>query len=60
MYLREVSAFLFLIGFCCLAVGTLTLFSGSRGNINFISPLMVLMAVLLFLLSFAGLGTEGA
>lgn len=54
MFLKEVSGFLFLVGFCCLAVGTLSLFSESRENINFISPLMVLTAVIFFMLSFAG------
>ena len=47
MFLKEVSGFLFLVGFCCLAVGTLSLFSESRENINFISPLMVLTALCL-------------
>ena len=54
MFLKEVSGFLFLVGFWCLAVGTLSLFSESRENINFISPLMVLTAVIFFMLSFAG------
>lgn len=59
MFLKEVSGFLFLVGFCCLAVGTLSLFSESRENINFISPLMVLTAVIFFMLSFAGF-SEGS
>lgn len=53
MFLGEVGAFLFLIAFCFLAIGTLALFAGSEENINFISPLMVLAAVFFFMLSFA-------
>lgn len=58
MVLGGVGTFLFLIAFCFLAVGTLALFGAPDKNINFISPLMVLAAVVFFMLSFAAFVSE--